>query len=86
MFMGPGMIEFFEDMKAECSRSKAWMKQHLRGMFSGIKGFVILDTCGDGDKLMRTLKRRGLKAEVLETRKIGTDNVLRVVTDAIDHA
>ena len=55
-------------------------------MFSGIKGFVVLDTCDDGDKLKASLKRAGLNVEVLETRKIGTDNILCVVKDAIDHA
>jgi hypothetical protein len=55
-------------------------------MFSGIKGFVVLDTCGDGDKLLAAIKKAGLNVEVLETRKIGTDNILRVVTDAIDNA
>ena len=86
MFMGPGMIEFFEDMKGRMLKGRGMDEAAFAGMFSGIKGFVILDTCGDGDKLQAALKKAGLNTEVLETRKIGTDNILRVVTDAIDHA
>ena len=85
MFMGPGMIEFFEEMKPKMLQ-EGMDEAAFTGMFSGIKGFVVLDTCGDGDKLQAALKRAGLNVEVLETRKIGTDNILRVVTDAIDHA
>ena len=85
MFMGPGMIEFFEEMKPRMLQ-EGMDEAAFASMFSGIKGFVVLDTCGDGDKLQAALKRAGLNVEVLETRKIGTDNILRVVTDAIDHA
>ena len=62
------------------------MKQHSRACLAALRGLWFLDTCGDGDKLLAALKKAGLNAEVLETRKIGTDNILRVVTDAIDHA
>jgi hypothetical protein len=85
MFMGPGMIEFFDFIKPRMLQ-EGLDEAAFASMFSGIKGFVVLDTCGDGDKLQASLKRAGLNVEVLETRKIGTDNILRVVTDAIDHA
>jgi hypothetical protein len=84
MFMGPGMIEFFEDMKPKMLKEGV-DEAAFASMFSGIKGFVVLDTCGDGEKLLTSLKKVGLNVEVLETRKIGTDNILRVVKDAIDH-
>lgn len=85
MFMGPGMIEFFEAMKPKMLQ-EGMDEATFANIFSGIKGFVVLDTCGDGDKLLAALKKAGLNTEVLETRKIGTDNILRVITDAIDHA
>jgi hypothetical protein len=83
MFMGPGMIEFFEDMKPRLVQ-EGMTEEVFAGMFSGIKGFVILDTCGDGGKLAEKLKAAGLKTEVLETRKVGTAGVLCVVKDAIE--
>ncbi len=85
MFMGPGMIDFFADMKVNL-KGQGMDEATLDGMFSGIKGAVLLDTCGDGEKLADALKKAGVPLEVLETQKIGTDNVLRVVKDAIDHA
>lgn len=83
MFMGPGMIEFFQDMKPKMIQ-EGLDEETFQNMFSGIKGFVILDTCGDGEKLVEALKNAGLKTPVLENRKIGTENVRRVVADAIE--
>lgn len=85
MFMGPGMIEFFEDMKPRLEQ-EGLDEEAFSNMFSGLKGFVILDTCGDGAELSEKIRRAGLKLNVLETRKIGTDGVLRVVKDAIERA
>jgi hypothetical protein len=85
MFMGPGMIEFFEDMKPRLI-TDGMTEEVFSNMFSGIKGFVILDTCGDGEKLSKRLHDTGLKTRVLETRKIGTAGVLNVVKDAIEHS
>lgn len=85
MFMGPGMLEFFEDMKPRLMQEGV-DEDAFASMFSGIKGFVILDTCGDGEKLSEKLKAAGLKTKVLETREIGVDGVLQVVKDAIKQA
>ena len=85
MFMGPGMIEFFEDMKPRLMQQGV-DEEAFANMFSGIKGFVVLDTCGDGEKLSEKIHATGLKTKVLETRKVGTDGVLCVVKDAIEHA
>jgi hypothetical protein len=85
MFMGPGMVEFFEDMKPILQR-EGIDEAAYAGMFSGVRGFVVLDTCGDKEKLAEKLRRLGIGVEVLETREIGTDNVLRVVEDAIKRA
>jgi len=85
MFMGPGMIEFFEDMRYNL-KQQGMDDAAFEAMFSGIKGAVILDTVGDGEKCIEALKKAGLNLKVLETRKIGTENLLRVVTDAIERA
>ncbi len=82
MFMGPGMIGFFKHAKKQ--RIKEGVDETaFAGMFSGIKGFVVLDTCGDGDKLKVELEQLGMGVEVLETRKIGSNGVLQVISDAI---
>lgn len=82
MFMGPGMIEFFDDMK-ENMRREGMDDIVFASMFTGIRGIVVLDTCGDKQKLSVAIKKAGISLEVLETREIGTENVQRVVSDAI---
>ena len=37
MFMGPGMIEFFEDIKPRMLR-KVWMRQHSRACLAALRG------------------------------------------------
>ena len=55
-------------------------------MFSGIKGVVLLDTCGDAKECREELEKLGIGLPILEIRKIGLENVKRVVLDAIEHA
>lgn len=85
MFMGPGMIEFFADMK-ENLINEGITEEVFVGMFSGIKGIVLLDTCGNSEKCKQDLKKLGINIEILEIHSIGTKNVLKVVSDAIDQA
>lgn len=85
MFMGPGMIEFFKHMKGE-SLKQGMDEASFEGMFSSIKGFVLLDTCGNAEKMRSDLQTSGLNVPILEIRKIGLDNVKRVVFDAIERA
>ena len=85
MFMGPGMIEFFGDMKENLKREGIDEAAFL-GMFSSVRGIVLLDTCGDEEEQLLALKKVGMNLDVLETRKIGVANVLKVVLDAIERA
>jgi hypothetical protein len=54
-------------------------------LFSGIKGIVLLDTCGNAEKCLEELEKSGIGLSILETREIGLENVMRVVLDAIEH-
>ena len=85
MFMGPGMIGFFKGMKEKMLKNGV-DEATFTNMFSGIKGFVLLDTCGDGDKWRMELEKLGMGLEVIETRKIGLENIKRVVLDALEHS
>jgi hypothetical protein len=85
MFMGPGMIEFFENMK-ENLKNQGMAEAAFEGMFSGIRGVVLLDTLGEAEKCRKALKKVGLNLKVLETREIGAENVLHVVLDAMERA
>jgi len=83
MFMGPGMIGFFKGMKEKMLR-EGIDEATFAKMFSGIKGFVPLDTCGDADKWRVALEQLGMGLEVLETRRIGLSGIRQVVLDAIE--
>ena len=85
MFMGPGMIEFFKHMKEKMLKEGV-DEATFANMFSGIKGFVLLDTCGDAEKCKEDLEKSGMDLKVLEVRKIGLENVKRVILDAIEQA
>ena len=54
MFMGPGMIEFFKHMKEKMLKEGV-DEAAFANMFSGIKGIVLLDTCGNAEKYSEEL-------------------------------
>ncbi len=85
MFMGPGMIGFFKHAKDQMLKEGV-DEAAFANMFSGIKGIVLLDTCGDTEKCVQDIKDSGMNLKILETRKIGLDNVKQVILDAINHA
>jgi hypothetical protein len=85
MFMGPGMIEFFKHMKGELLK-QGMAEAAFENMFNGIKGFVVLDTCGNAQKLTEDLKNTGINVPIIEVHGGCLDNVRQVVFDAIDQA
>ncbi len=85
MFMGPGMIEFFKHMKEKMLKEGV-DEVAFTNMFSGIKGIVLLDTCGNAEKYKEKLEKSGMGLPILETREIGLENVKRVIFDAIECA
>jgi hypothetical protein len=82
MFMGPGMIDFFEDAKGQLAK-QGMDEETFHKMFSGIEGFVVLDTIGNGEELKRNLEQLGMGVKVLETRKVGLENIRLLVLEAI---
>jgi hypothetical protein len=83
MFMGPGMIGFFKHAKQQMLKEGVDEAAFLN-MFNGIRGFVLLNTYGDTDKMREDLEKSGLNIEILETREIGLEGVKRVILDAIE--
>jgi hypothetical protein len=83
--MGPGMIGFFKHAKDQLLKEGV-NEAAFANMFSGIKGIVLLDTCGDKEKCVQDIKDSGMNLKILEIRKIGLDNVKQVILDAINHA
>ena len=85
MFMGPSMIGFFKQAK-ETMTKEGVDEAAFANMFSGLKGFVLLDTCGNTEKLLSELEKSGIGLPILEIRKIGIEGVKRVIFDAINQA
>jgi hypothetical protein len=83
MFMGPGMIDFFRDAK-ETLRKEGMDEAAFANMFSGIKGFIILDTLGNGEECRKELEGLSMGLPVLEVRQTGLQNVKQVVQEAIN--
>ncbi len=81
MFMGPGMIDFFVDMRRNLEMQGV-DEATVEGMFSGIKGAIVLDTLGNPELAVEALDKAGLKLKVLEVREIGCENILKVVEEA----
>lgn len=79
------MVGFFKHAKEQMLKEGV-DEAAFDGMFSGIKGVVLLDTCGDAVKLRADLERAGIPLKVLETRKVGLGGVQSVLSDAIDRA
>jgi len=85
MFMGPGMIEFFVDMRRILA-AQGVDEAQFSSMYGGIKGAVLLDTLDDAEGCLAEFKAAGLPLEVLEVRRIGCGNVNSVVQQAIAHS
>ena len=85
MFMSPGMIGFFKHAK-ETMLKEGVDDEAFANMFTGIKGFVLLDTCGYEEKLLKELEKSGIALPILETRQIGLEGVKHVIFDAIKRA
>ena len=85
MFMGPGMIGFFRHAKEQMLK-EGIDEAAFAGMFNGIKGIVLLDTCGDAEKCKEEIEKSGMGLCILETRKIGLENVKQVLLEAIEKA
>ena len=84
MFMGPGMIKFFKHMKEKMLKEGV-DEAAFTNMFSGIKGIVLLDTCGNAEKCKEELEKLGIGLPILQTMEIGLENVRQVIFDAIEH-
>jgi hypothetical protein len=85
MFMGPGMIAFFKHAKEQMLKEGV-DEAAFTGLFSGIKGVVILDTCDNAEKIREDLETSGMNLKILEVRKIGIDNIRQVIMDAMNQA
>jgi hypothetical protein len=85
MFMGSGMLEFFKGMKGKLQKEGV-TEEVFAKMFSGLKGVVLLDTCGDTEVLLNELEKSGVGLKVLEVRKVGLEPLRQVICEAVERA
>ncbi len=83
MFFDPGMIGFFQDAKKKLQQQGV-TEDAIRGMFSGIKGIVLLDTLGNADVCKKQIEKLETGLVVLETKQVGVTNLKHVLKEAID--
>jgi hypothetical protein len=85
MFIGTGMLDFFIGMRQKMRR-EGMDDAAFAGMFSGIKGVVLLDTCGDQEAMRAELEASGLGLKILEIRTLGVEPLKKVVSEAIERS
>jgi hypothetical protein len=83
MLMNPGMTGFFENIK-EKARQEGVDEEALKGLFSGLKGIVLLDTLGESSKNREELEKLYTGLTILETKTVGLDDLKQVILEAIE--
>jgi len=82
MFMDPGMIEFFCEAHRKLEQ-EGMDEGTFKNMFCGIKGIVLLDTLNEAEKCKQEIEKLHTGLAILETKKVGLDNLKHVLSEAI---
>lgn len=82
IFLTPGMTEFFKHAKATM-RKEGFNEDAFKQLFKGIRGIVLLDTLGKAAELKTEVEELNTGLKILETKKIGCENVNNVIKEAI---
>jgi hypothetical protein len=83
MFMSIGMIDFFKTMKTQLT-TQGVDEETFKKIFNNIEGFIILDTVDNSEECQHELEKLNTAVKIIETRKIGADNVKSVIMEAIE--
>jgi hypothetical protein len=83
LFLSSGMMDFFRHAK-EMMRKEGFEETAIRELFKDLSGIVVLDTLGNYSELTYEINKLDTGLEILETRKIGCENVKNVIQEAIE--
>jgi hypothetical protein len=83
LLMDPGLIGFYRYIKKK-ARQEGLDEDILRQVFSGLKGIMLFDTLGEAEKNLGEIAKLNFGLPVLETKKIGSDNLKLVISEAIE--
>ena len=59
-------------------------EESLKMMFNGLRWIFLLDTLGDPEKLKHDVQKLDTGLLILETRRVGIENVKNVIQEAIE--
>lgn len=85
LLLSPGMIDFYKHLKHKALK-EGIDEDIFRQFFSGLKGIMLLDTLGEVEKNLEEIDKLNFGLSVLETKKIGIDNLKLVISEAIEHS
>jgi hypothetical protein len=85
MFLSHGMTDFFRHIKI-LMKNENIDEDQLKQLFQGLKGIVLLDTLGKPDLLREEVENLGSGLRILETRRVGLENVKKVLEEAIERS
>lgn len=83
LFLGPGMIGFFSHFREKMKRENI-DEETIANLFAGLSGIVILDTLGEPNKNEEDTIKLQTGLDIVETRKIGLENLKQVLFEAIE--
>ena len=85
LFLSSGMTDFFSHMR-DLMRKQNLGEESLKMMFNGLRGIILLDTLGDPEKLKHDVQKLDTGLLILETRRVGIENVKNVIQEAIERS
>jgi hypothetical protein len=85
LLLAPGMIGFYKYLKNK-ARQEGIDEDAFRQFFSGLKGIMFLDTLGEAEKNLEEIDKLNFGLPVLETKRIGSDDLKLVILEAIERS
>ena len=85
MLLDPGLIGFYKYLKNK-GRQEGIDDDFFRQFFSGLNGIMLFDTLGEVEKNLEEIEKLNFGLKVLETQRIGFDNLKLVISEAIERS
>jgi len=85
LLLDPGLIGFYKYLKNK-ARQEGIDDDFFTQFFSGLNGIMLFDTLGEVEKNLEEIDKLNFGLKVLETQRIGFDNLKLVISEAIEHS
>jgi len=77
------MTDFFRNAK-EMMHKKGFEEIYFKDLFLDLRGIIVLDTLDNYSELIEEINTLDTGLNILETRKVGCENVKEVIQEAIE--